>query len=151
MKKHLLLSTLLLALVFTSCTKDQIDPIQDTPEKAEARTAINTVSNSFLSGSWHISSYMNNTLDLTSKYETYDFMFATNGTLTAKQDVGTGVIGKWTVSYVDGKTRVSFTFSDNSGFDTVSGAWTVIGGTTSSKMIMQRVVEPHDYITLEKN
>lgn len=150
MKKSLFLPAILVALAFTSCTKDQIDPMQDTPEKAEARLAINTVTNSFLTGSWQVSNVVTNSNNVTSKYKEYSFSFATNGSLILKESLSTNVVGKWVVSYVDNKTRVSFTFLSNSGFDDIDGDWTLMEGSTSQKMVLQGVVESKSYLTLEK-
>ena len=150
MKKSLILPALFIAFLFASCTKDQIEPIQDTPEKAEARLAINTVSNSFLTGSWSIDYILSDSNDVTTKYKNCYLSFATNGSLLCKSEVSTSVVGKWVVSYVDGKTRVTFSFLNNSGFEAVNGDWTMIEGSTNLKMMLQGVVESKNYLTLEK-
>ena len=150
MKKFLLLPSLFIALSFASCTKDQIETIQDTPEKAEARLAINTVSNSFLTASWSITYILSNSNDVTTKYKDCYLSFATNGSLMCKNEISTNVVGRWVVSYVDGKTRVTFSFLNNSGFEAVNGDWTMIEGSTNSKMMMQAVSDAKNYLTLEK-
>lgn len=149
MKTRLLLPLVLFAILFTSCTKDKIETQPDTPEMAEARSHIDAISSGFTSGNWHITNCISSATNITSKYEDYKFAFSSNNSVVVSQN-GVGLVGRWVVSYIDGKTRISFIFANNSGFDPINGDWSLVEE-APGRIYMQKVANANDLLTIEKN
>lgn len=120
--------SLSLLLMFSSCNSDNAIISID--------AQIIEISEIAKSGTWHISSYVDSGQDETNDYSGFDFVFNTDGTLSATN--GTTVInGSWSVTEDDDSSNndndVDFNISFNSppNFEELSDDWDIVSITNT--------------------
>lgn len=82
------------------------------------------LSNVIISGTWHVSYFLDNSIDRTSDYASYNFTFSQNGTATAVKNY-TSINGNWN-SYLDsGINMMSLSFAGST-LEELENDWTVL-------------------------
>jgi hypothetical protein len=93
------------------------------------------LSNVIVSGSWHVSYFLDNSIDRTSNYSGYNFTFLTNGTSTVVKNY-TSTYGNWN-SYIDNGNKIlNLSFSGTT-IDELENDWTVIEFTVNNIRLKQ--------------
>lgn len=88
--KTFLTASVLTLLVFTSCTENDENLIDNTAQ-------IQEIVDAFISGSWRITNFNDSGQDETSDFAGYDFTFSANGSVVATNGNET-VNGTWSVT-----------------------------------------------------
>lgn len=87
MRKHLFIPIIALALTFTACGDDDINP----------QTGQNQIQETVASGLWKITYFNDSGDDETYHFVNYDFTFENDGTLTATNNTTT-YTGEWSIT-----------------------------------------------------
>jgi hypothetical protein len=140
------LPLLLVAIVFTSCSKDDDDDLLD----------INTqsVSTLALEDNWKVTYFFDDDDgDETSKFNGYTFTFTTAGQVTASLN-GVDKTGIWIVRQDDGRTKLEVDFNDDDDpLDELDEDW-VVTELTPNRIKLEDLDDDDDddieYLTLEK-
>ena len=147
-------------LSFSSCGTDDSN---DSSENSEIEVStVNTIATA--SGTWRVSSYIDDGENETSDYNGYNFTFGDNGVLTATNGTET-LVGTWSVtqdndsSDDDGSSsndvdfNIFFNVSDDNDFDDLSDDWDIVS--VDANMIVLIDVSSGDgstdRLTFEKN
>lgn len=104
------LCTLLLLVLFFSCSKEQI--------------AKNIVINAMTSGQWKVVSFINDTTDVTSNFSPYKFQFNENLTVDAINNTTVEKTGTWTAD-ANAKTITSNFTNANTPLILLNGTWKI--------------------------
>lgn len=129
-----ILSTMILGLLaFSSCETDDSD---DTSQNNQVEiSTVNAVATA--SGTWRVSSYIDDGENETSDYNGYDFTFGDDGVLTATNGTTT-LVGTWSVSRDDDSSdddgssdtdvdfNIFFNVSDDNDFDDLNDDWDIV-------------------------
>ena len=103
-----------LLLMIASCSKD------DDNGGASAQVAT-----SLKSGTWKITSYIDNGTDETADFSSFIFTFAGSGTVTAVNSVLTAT-GTWSTGTDDSKHKLNLVFANPAFFDEISEDWEIV-------------------------
>ncbi|WP_236641974.1 hypothetical protein [Dokdonia sinensis] len=128
------LSAMVLGLLsFSSC---ETDDNSDSSENNQVEvSAVNSVATA--SGTWRVSSYIDDGENETSDYNGYDFTFGDDGVLTATNGTTT-LVGTWSVSRDDDSSdddgssdsdvdfNIFFNVSDDNDFDDLNDDWDIV-------------------------
>lgn len=112
----------------------------------------NTVSGVLQSDSWRVTYYWDTDHEETSSFANYQFVFSSNGVVTATRS-GTTINGSWATILDDSKTKLVLDFASPADFEEISDDWEVIEQ-TGSKIRLQDISGGNggtDYLTFEKN
>ena len=143
------LAGLLVFFTTTSCSDDDSNSSSQNPTQV-----ISTVT----SGTWRVTSFIEDGIDHTSDFTNYDFTFAANNVLTADNGSNT-VTGFWSVtdddSNDDSSSSVDFNimFTSPPDFEEISEDWDIVER-TSTKVRLRHVSGGDgsvDTLTFEKN
>jgi hypothetical protein len=126
----------------SSCTKEE------TPNTTTNANTSNTIQN----GTWRITYYYDTDHDATSSFNSFDFTFASNGSVNAFNGL-TMINGTWATGTDDSQVKLILNFSAIPPFDEIYGDWHVIE-LLSNKVRLEDVsggLSGTDYLTFEKN
>ena len=112
MKNICIFAGLVLALNFVSCKKDNSNNSTN-PDKATVQT-----------GKWKITNFVDNSVDETSNFTSYEFTFNSNGTVSAVSSTTT-VNGTWSLGTDDSKEKFILNFT-NVQFEELGEDWLVV-------------------------
>lgn len=139
MKKSIALSLILLFITLVSCKKD----------KSSSSSTI-SVSSIVAQGKWKVTFYENSGTNETSNFNGYEFLFNSNGTVSATKS-STVINGNWSDGNDDSQLKLVLTFSV-SPFSDLNDDWHIIE--KSSTVIKLEDVSGGnggtDYLTFEK-
>lgn len=159
----LLLTTMVFALLFISCSSDDSDDVN----AANIMADIQEISNLMATGTWTITNFVDSGSDETSNFTGYGFSFNADGKLVA--DNGSNTInGTWSVtddsssddsnddsSIDDSGDDIDFNifFASPSNFSELSEDWDIVSR-TDSRIVLIHVSGGNggtDNLTFEKN
>lgn len=107
-------------IIFTaSCSKD------DDNGSASAEVAT-----SLKSGTWKVTSYVDNGTDETSSFNSFVFTFANSGTVTAVNSILTAT-GTWSTGTDDSRHKLNLVFTSPALFDEISEDWEIVSHTST--------------------
>ncbi len=114
-----------------------------------SRDTASVVENSISSGSWKISYYYDSDQDETSDYNSMEFSFDNNGTVSVSSSSGS-YSGTWSTGNDDSKDKLYLTFSSPALLVEISDDW-VIDSESSSKIELRDDSDNGtDFLTFEK-
>ncbi len=140
------LPLLLVATVFTSCSKDDDDDLLDITTQSVSTLA--------LEDNWKVTYFFDDDDgDETSKFNGYTFTFTTAGEVTASLN-GVNKTGIWIVRQDDGRTELEIDFNDDDDpLDELDEDWDVTE-LTNNRIKLEDLDDDNDddeeYLTLEK-
>lgn len=88
------------------------------------------VATSLKSGTWKVTSYVDNGTDETSSFNSFTFTFAGSGTVTAVNSVLTAT-GTWSTGTDDSKHKLNLVFTNPALFDEISEDWEIVSHTST--------------------
>jgi len=153
MKKYSskLLSLIVAASIFASCSKSYVSPSTTTatsPTSADLTTVLT-------SGNWVVSSFTQKTEDKTSKFSNMIFTFSVNGTLTAT-DNGNTTNGTWNytpaVTYYGSTSKAAIAINIGTGNPLVllTKTWNLISSTSSTIKIDSPEILEDEHVQFSK-
>jgi len=153
MKKYSgkLLSFIVAASIFASCSKSYVSPNTTTatsPTSADLTTVLT-------SGIWVVSSFTQKTEDKTSKFSNIFFTFSANGTLTAT-DNGNTTNGTWNytpaVTYYGSTSKAAIAINIGTGNPLVllTKTWNLIASTSSTIKIDSPEILEDEHVQFSK-
>lgn len=153
MKKTNLLAACILLAGMAACSDDD-------NSKSNINGNATAVANNLKSGTWKVTSFVEEGDDETSNFEGYNFTFGTNGVLTATNGTDT-YAGTWSVydddnsddDSVDSDIDVDINFTAPANFADLSDDWDVLARTgTELKLVdVSGGNGGTDYLTFQKN
>ncbi|HTE25436.1 hypothetical protein [Flavitalea sp.] len=141
------MNTKLLTFLFLSlttliaCNKNDDDP--------SSPAQLSTVATS---GTWRVTSFIEDNRDQTSTFTGYTFTFSANNAVTVVKGSST-VVGSWATGTDNSKSKLVLAFASPSAFEELSEDWLVIEN-TGTKIRLQHVSGGNgdtDYLTFERN
>jgi len=140
--EKVILSLFIFSSLFFSCKKD------DNNSTISTTNVTSTVS----SGNWRVTYYWDTDHDETNNFTGYNFVFNSNGTITATK-AATIISGSWSTANDDSKVKFVLSFSTPAAFLEISDDWHTIER-TDTKIKLQDISGGNggtDYLTFEKN
>src|SRR5580658_5216688 len=136
MKKSLSI-VVVLTLVFFSCKK--------AVQQQEQNAALNIMTN----GTWRVSQYLQDSVDITSTLSQYNFQFYSNGTVTGTNGSIT-VTGTWTTNIAN--RTITSTFPSGSGaVNELNAVWTITDSSPDYVIAYTTLDSVTDNLKLQKN
>ena len=133
MKAQALYLAAIFGLLFISCKQDNTgSPTPHNPPPNPGTPEI--VTNVLSTGTWKVTSYIDNTTDKTSLVSSYLFHFSKSGSCTADNGSNT-YTGMWHCGWDDTLIKLRLTFPIPGELAKISGNWQVIE-TTESKVLL---------------
>ncbi|MBC7937844.1 MAG: hypothetical protein H7Y86_21055 [Rhizobacter sp.] len=106
----------LLLVHISSCSKD------DDNNNGGASEAVAT---SLQSGTWRVTSYVDNGTDETSDFSSFSFTFVNSGTVAASNTLSIAT-GTWDTGVDDSKHKLLLAFNNSALFDEISEDWEIV-------------------------
>lgn len=135
--------------VASTCSNDDSNDDDD----SSSSTIITQTQNTIVNGAWRVTLFSEDGSNQTSQFSNYDFVFGTNGTITANNGSNT-MNGSWTTGTDDSTPKFIINFSVTNGpFEEISEDWQILS-TTSTKIELKHVSGGDgsiDLLTFEKN
>lgn len=135
--------------VASTCSNDDSNDDDD----SSSSTIITQTQNTIVNGAWRVTLFSEDGSIQTSQFTNYDFVFGTNGTITANNGSNT-MNGSWTTGTDDSTPKFIINFSVTNGpFEEISEDWQILS-TTSTKIELKHVSGGDgsiDLLTFEKN
>lgn len=135
--------------VASTCSNDDSNDDDD----SSSSTIITQTQNTIVNGAWRVTLFSEDGSNQTSQFSNYDFVFGTNGTITANNGSNT-MNGTWTTGTDDSTPKFIINFSVTNGpFEEISEDWRILS-TTSTKIELKHVSGGDgsiDLLTFEKN
>lgn len=137
--------------VASTCSNDDDDSNDDDNNSSSA--IITQTQNTLVNGSWRVTLFSEDGSNQTAQFSNYDFVFGTNGSLTAENGTNT-MSGTWTTGTDDSTPKFIINFSATNGpFEEISEDWRILS-TTTTKVELKHVSGGDgstDLLTFEKN
>lgn len=128
---------IVLTLVFFSCKK--------AVQKQEENAALNIMTN----GTWRVTQYLQDSVDITSTLSQYTFQFYANGTVTGTNG-SIMVTGTWTTNIAN--RTITSTFPTGSGaVNELNAVWTITDSSTDYVIAFTTLNSITDNLKLQKN
>jgi hypothetical protein len=128
---------IVLTLVFFSCKK--------AVQKQEENAALNIMTN----GTWRVTQYLQDSVDITSTLSQYTFQFYANGTVTGTNG-SIMVTGTWTTNIAN--RTITSTFPAGSGaVNELNAVWTITDSSTDYVIAITTLNSITDNLKLQKN
>lgn len=108
-----------LLLITASCSKDD----DNGGASAEVAAALK-------SGTWRITSYVDNGTDETTDFNSFTFTFANSGAVSATNSIFTAT-GTWSTGRDDSKHKLNLVFTGSGLFDEISEDWEIVSHTST--------------------
>lgn len=146
-----LLFSVFMLNVASTCSND--DDSNDDDDNNSSSAIITQTQNTFVNGSWRVTLFSEDGSNQTSQFSNYDFVFGTNGTVTAENG-STTMNGTWTTGTDDSTPKFIINFSATNGpFEEISEDWRILTA-SATKVELKHVSGGDgsiDLLTFEKN
>ena len=137
--------------VASTCSND--DDSNDDDDNNSSSAIITQTQNTFVNGSWRVTLFSEDGSNQTSQFLNYDFVFGTNGSLTAENG-STTMNGTWTTGTDDSTPKFIINFSATNGpFEEISEDWQILNA-SATRVELKHVSRGDgsiDMLTFEKN
>ncbi|MBN8567434.1 MAG: hypothetical protein J0M25_11955 [Flavobacteriales bacterium] len=153
MKKFFLIPLLFGIFMLNVASTCSNDDDSNDDDDSSSSTIITQTQNTIVNGAWRVTLFSEDGSNQTSQFSNYDFVFGTNGTITANNGSNT-MNGSWTTGTDDSTPKFIINFSVTNGpFEEISEDWQILS-TTSTKIELKHVSGGDgsiDLLTFEKN
>lgn len=153
MKKFFLIPLLFGIFMLNVASTCSNDDDSNDDDDSSSSTIITQTQNTIVNGAWRVTLFSEDGSNQTSQFSNYDFVFGTNGTITANNGSNT-MNGTWTTGTDDSTPKFIINFSVSNGpFEEISEDWRILS-TTSTKIELKHVSGGDgsiDLLTFEKN